>query len=451
MNFKLSKYIHIIDNPEILDSNAILYSTRTGISIELPKTTLDSIMELRFSDIPDEILAKIVQMEVYVPLDQDEMLEILSINKQGVLDEDNELLTYVVQPSGNCQLGCHYCGQLHTSKVMNQEVLDLSYKRIVAKCDALKDTLKSLHITWYGGEPLTGFSALAQLSNRLIEFAKERNLKYSSDIITNGLNLKYSLFEKLVKDHKITNYQITLDGMKEFHDKRRMLKNGGKSFDVIMDNIEEVIASDLYRDKALINFRCNVDTENKENVLEFIDYLKERNILPFVSFYISPIHDWGDNKATIKGISKQDFADFEIEVYMKLIEYDALKSTTLVPERVKKPCMVVSQTSEVFDAFGNISTCWEVPYTPYYDNSRYYSGNILKDEKISTEKAHMRNWFDEIPTNDSWCKSCKFMPLCGGACPKDWYEGTPACPSFKFNIDDRILLKRYVNNLSEAL
>lgn len=445
MNFKLSKYIHIIDNPEILDLNAIIYSTRTGISIELSKTILDDIVALNFSNIPDEIIAKIIQMEVYVPLNEDEMQEILIANKLFVSDDDKHTLTYIIQPSGNCQLGCHYCGQLHTNKVMSQEVLDLSYQRIIQKCNEMDD-IKAMHITWYGGEPLTGMSALSKLSSKLISFANERNLKYSSDIITNGLNLKYSLFEKLVIEHKITNYQITVDGMKEFHDKRRMLKNGEKSFDIIMNNIETVVKSDLYKNDALINFRCNVDSENKATVIDFIDYLQERDILSYVSFYVAPIHDWGDNKATIKGISKQEFADFEIEVYMKLFEYDGLKSKTIVPERTKKPCMVVSQTSEVLDAFGNVSTCWEVPYTPYYDDSIYYSGNITKELNVSTKDAHMRNWFDEIPTNDSWCKSCKFLPLCGGACPKDWYEGTPACPSFKFNIDDRILLQRYINN-----
>jgi uncharacterized protein len=55
----------------------------------------------------------------------------------------------------------------------------------------------------------------------------------------------------------------------------------------------------------------------------------------------------------------------------------------------------------------------------------------------------MRHWYDEIPTNDSWCKSCKFLPVCGGACPKSWYEGNPACPSFKFNIDERLMMKKY--------
>ena len=54
----------------------------------------------------------------------------------------------------------------------------------------------------------------------------------------------------------------------------------------------------------------------------------------------------------------------------------------------------------------------------------------------------MRTWFDEIPNAEYWCKTCKFLPVCGGACPKSWYEGKPACPSFKYNINERLFLNK---------
>ena len=151
MNFKLSEYIHILENEEILGLNSILYSTRTGISIELPNNILKEILAINFKNIPNEILKKIIQMEVYVPSEEIEMQEILNANKLGVYDSDQQMLSHVIQPSGNCQLGCHYCGQLHTNKVMSQEVLDLTFQRITDKCNEMKDTIKALEITWYVG------------------------------------------------------------------------------------------------------------------------------------------------------------------------------------------------------------------------------------------------------------------------------------------------------------
>lgn len=445
MKFKISKYLHVFEDKEILEDNIILFSTRSGVSIELNKELYEKIKSIEIESLPSEIVANLIKSEFYVPEDEDELNEILRNNIMSVKHIDKETLSYVIQPSGNCQLGCHYCGQLHTNKVMKKDVLDLIYQRIESKTNELEETLKKMNITWYGGEPLTGLSALSELSSKLIALAKDKNLKYSSNIVSNALNLKVSTFEKLVNDFQITDFQITVDGMKEFHNKRRFLKSGEESFDIIIENIKNIVKTDLYKEKANINLRCNVDQENKENVLDFIDYLAEEEILPYVSFYVSPIHDWGDNKATIKGISNEEFAELEIEVMMKLLDLKTRFKKMIIPQRNTRPCMVVSKTSEVLDAFGNVSTCWEVPYTPYYENSDYYAGNLLKNKDISSDNVIMRNWFKEIPTNKSWCKTCKFLPLCGGACPKNWNEGTPACPTFKFNINDRLLLQRYIN------
>lgn len=442
MNFRLSKYIHTIEDPETLKDNVIIYSTRTGTTLEIVNGVFQSLKDGEIEKVNADIIASLISAEILVPEFEDELTSVLLKNKAEIANTDSRILSYTIQPSGNCQLGCHYCGQKHTSSVMSNKILDLTYERIKKKVDDLSSTLKELQITWYGGEPLTGLSAIRNFSPKLISLSEEHALNYGAKMITNALNLKYSLFDELVLKHRITDFQITVDGTKEFHDKRRYLKNGNESFNLIINNIKTIVNSETYQKYANINLRCNVDSDNKSNIFEFIDYLEGEGILEHVSFYISPIHDWGDNKATIKGVSKEEFAELEIEVYLALLDKKSRFKPRLIPQPNSRPCMVVSKTSEVFDAFGNVSTCWEVPYTPYYDNSEYYSGNLLKDETVSTEKAIMRDWFDEIPTNESWCKTCKFLPVCGGACPKDWNEGTAACPPFKKNIEDRILLQR---------
>ena len=41
-------------------------------------------------------------------------------------------------------------------------------------------------------------------------------------------------FKKLKKMH-VTDYQVTIDGLPSIHDNQRVLENGGKTFDVIMN------------------------------------------------------------------------------------------------------------------------------------------------------------------------------------------------------------------------
>jgi len=110
--------------------------------------------------------------------------------------------------------------------------------------------------------------------------------------------------------------------------------------------------------------------------------------------------------------------------------------------------MVVHQKSEVYDAYGNIYPCWEFPYTPFYEQEEYLIGNVKLPAETYNTHAKTRDWHEDIKDPNIWCSKCKFFPVCGGACPKSWYEGQPACPSFKYNIEDRLFLAYYLQNNS---
>lgn len=442
MKFKLSRYVYVSQDADIMPDHSLVYVTRTGVAIELPNNHVALLQSGEYEQLSIDLQKKLIRNEVLVPEGEDELKSILEYNKTEV--KDRKTLSYTIQPSANCQLGCHYCGQSHTKHVMNETVADLMISRIEEKIISKGKDISILYITWYGGEPITGLSSIEYNSQRLMQLAAVHNLRYEAEIITNALALKQDLFEKLVTQYKIMDYQITIDGTADFHDKRRMLKNGTASFEIIFNNVVAIALSDFFATSgARINIRCNVDAENKENVFELLEQMNAAGILGKVGFYISAVHDWGDNGASkVHGISKEDFAQFEIEVFMKLQEYKALNPGNLIPQRSTYTCMVVDESAEVFDAHGNISTCWDVPYTTSYFNTPYVSGNLRQVEKVDTSNAIMRHWYDEIPTNDTWCKKCTFLPVCGGSCPKEWNFGTPACPSFKFNIDERLFLRK---------
>lgn len=445
---KLSKYLHISEDEEILPHHKILFSTRSATAVELKNEYVRLLDEKKYEQLPFGILEELVHAEIIVPEEQDELSYVLEYNKASINDSDKKSLYFTVQPSGNCQLGCHYCGQAHSKKVASNDTIELITKRIENKIQAQQDTLKQLSITWYGGEPLTGLNELREISSKAIKLANKYKLNYSADMVTNGLVLKQKIFEELVEVHNVRDFQITLDGTAEYHDKRRKLKTGAASFDIIFKNIKDIVYTDLYQArKARINVRCNVDTQNKENIFELLELLHSEGILQHIGIYVSAVHDWGDliNTTGIHGISKEEFAQFEIDFFLALRNYGALRPGSLLPKRRTQTCMVTSQTSEVLDAFGNVSTCWEIPYTPAYDNTAYYAGNMHQQSQINTADAPMRKWNDEIPNNHTWCKSCKFLPVCGGGCPKSWYSNTPACPSIKFNIDERLFLKKLYN------
>lgn len=108
--------------------------------------------------------------------------------------------------------------------------------------------------------------------------------------------------------------------------------------------------------------------------------------------------------------------------------------------------MAVSKKSEMYDAYGNVFNCTEVSYVPKYKNSDYVLSNLNENSKSLRERP-FNDWNNQLLTNRFPCHTCRMLPVCGGACPKSWHEDMRACPSAKFNIEDRLKLV-YLNSKS---
>ena len=48
------------------------------------------------------------------------------------------------------------------------------------------------------------------------------------------------------------------------------------------------------------------------------------------------------------------------------------------------------------------------------------------------------------------CHECSLLPVCGGYCPKKWYEGVVPCPAFKYNIEQRLLMAYAIGRVTEV-
>jgi uncharacterized protein len=447
--YKLSYYTILSD---VLDEDApkpqrIIYASRTGRAAILFEDQLEKMKANNFSQVPMQVLSGLIEMEAIVPASEDE-LDFLLENNQAAID-DNKVLGFTVQPGASCQLGCGYCGQKHTKDYMDANLSAQMLTRIREKTG--HKPYEELAITWYGGEPLMALKQLRELSPKLIALAEEKGLFYSSNMVTNGLSLKEDIYDELVNTLRVTSFQITLDGLAEYHDNRRFTKEGQKAtFDIIFNNILNIVSrEDFIRSGVEIAIRCNADKENMDGILPFINHLAAHKLQDKIHFYVAPIHDWGDNNVMKnQGISKDELPTREIDWMMELIRLNF--KTSILPERKQIVCMVVDPDAEVYDAFGNVSTCWEIPYTPVYENTAYVIGNLKQPEKIQTEDITMRNWNKDIRLGKTWCKTCQFLPVCGGSCPKNWLEGQPPCPTFKYNMADRLILQYVSKNSSVA-
>jgi uncharacterized protein len=440
MKFKSSFYSVFADSPLKNDGSldTILYSTRTGTAIVITNEQAALMKENSFSDLPSWLLDKLVKAKLIVPEFENEFETCLTENKNFL--SDSQTLSYTIQPTGNCQLGCGYCGQLHRNVTMSQQVMDDVYKRIESFTTNSRFT--HLDITWYGGEPLMAAEEIAILSRRLIALAKEKNIRYTADMITNGFILSGPKLSRLVEECQVKAYQVTLDGLPEYHDKSRPTKQNRGSFEKIYSNIKAFAFSPLFeKNKVGLTIRLNINRFNAEGVIPFMDFLHAEGLTDKVSLDFQGIVDWGNNQASVNSFSITEFATREIEWMVhglnKGFDFDGL-----VPKRQYGVCMVVDKNSEVYDATGNVYPCYELPYTPGFEDGRDLIGNLAAPGKDKNSKdVPLRNWNENVKDPKYGCNTCAYFPVCGGGCPKSWYAGSVPCPSFKFNMDQRLLIQ----------
>lgn len=448
MKYKLSKYVVITDFIDDVLENQLVYSTRSGNVIILNKSTIELLKSATLNTIDFELLDKLITSQIIVPEFENEFETI--IDEFEISKSDNNVLNMVITPSANCQLGCNYCGQIHNKTNISEDLSDKIYKHISNKLTLNNYSL--LDITWYGAEPLMGIKSIKKLSDKFIALSITEKINYSSSMITNGLNLNQKNFNDLVLQMKVTDFQITIDGIKETHDNSRYTKKGKPTFDIILGNIINCVNNPIYeKEKVNITIRVNVHKNNYNDVEKLLELLYNLKIHNKVQMSFAPVHDWGNNSADKEvGLTLEEFSNLEIDWFLKMNELN-FKKQNLIPGRIYGTCMTTSNDAELIDAKGEVSYCWEVPYTPDFESNKdLIIGNVSTDENLykkDTSKHPLRDWYNDIrdkKNNSSNCHSCEFLPVCGGQCPIAWFKDVKACPSFKVNMEDKLILQ-YLN------
>ena len=101
----------------------------------------------------------------------------------------------------------------------------------------LSENCSNLKLCRHGGEPLIAFDNIKRFLNKV---KKDDKIKITThSMVSNGFLLDR---EKCVflNDHNLNSIQITIDGLKENHDKSRVHKSGCSTFNTIINNVENV-------------------------------------------------------------------------------------------------------------------------------------------------------------------------------------------------------------------
>lgn len=174
------------------------------------------------------------------------------------LDDLNLVLMPVEQ---DCNFRCVYCHEDHTKKShMGIDELIILEKFI------REWNPKTFRVDFFGGEPLMNSSFIKEFNSRILDLSNETGFQFnSSSMTTNGYLLNIELFQELLK-LRITTYQITLDGIPEFHNNYRPYIDGKPTFEMIYNNL--VAISRLPKDKFFFSITIRMNFNRQSASLE---------------------------------------------------------------------------------------------------------------------------------------------------------------------------------------
>ncbi len=345
----------------------------------------------------------------------------------------------------HCNLACPYCFQRKNAskfgfltKEMIDKAIDFIYKNEEMIKEKFKLDITSPKISVTGGEPLLLNKENKEAFLHLIKRLNEMNYQYS--ITTNGTNL-IEFSEYFTPGENCRNIQVTLDGPREIHDKRRKYKDGSPSFDIICSNIDFAL-----KQNWKITLRVNLDMNNVAYLSQLADYIIDREFYNNKNFYayVSPVTDHGnlgdyetpkdeaDLLETLLGIvEKKPYIKevFDIKHFrgFNYVERMLIENNPRYPVLFR--CEAV-MGMYIFAPEGDIYMCLESVGDPSLSVGKYSPDLVLNEEIYS-------KWARRNVMNLKDCQNCKIKFLCAGGCSMECINNNTesACMPFLREMD----------------
>ena len=336
----------------------------------------------------------------------------------------------IVMPTYDCNFRCPYCYEQHRLK-NGQEWLEntMSHEMIEAVFAGVENYKSRGYAvgscTLYGGEPF-----LAKNIAVVREIAEHcKSLGLSMDAITNGYDLEEYL--DFLVEYNCKELQVTVDGVGEINDRRRIHKDGKPTYDRILKNVELALQRGVQ-----IHLRVNVGRENLSGIGEliedlrargFIDKEKERTVAgeksergKFLYYFKATNNDLHPEN----NISEQDIIDELMKNGFTAMEAIEVQSQYNVPARTLRHLFTKAELPQpspaycgseqgmlVIDPFGRIYSCWDQVAV---DNTVVgftdeQSGRFM----MNFSKAKWRTRTSDLMPA---CEACPYVFICRGGC-----------------------------------
>jgi uncharacterized protein len=316
----------------------------------------------------------------------------------------NNVLHLILMPTEACNFRCVYCYEDFQYKRMEPWVV----RGVKSWLERRAPELTSLTLSWFGGEPLLARDLVEEMMVDAKRIQDTHGIQQLySNMTTNGYTLTPTVLERLLK-LGVSDYQISFDGPKEFHDRKRLRADGKGTFDRIWGNIE---AARQVSGEFTITVRVHVDHENREAMPKFIDQFATSfaDDQRFDLFIRGLSRLGGPNDSNLDILDGEESA----EVIGRLRDNARARGLKLAESKGGVPiCYASRANSFVVRANGRLNKC-----TVALEHPNNQVGAIREDGTVALDASRMSRWMRGLKTEDPEELGCPMIGYADTASP----------------------------------
>jgi uncharacterized protein len=409
----------------------VLYNASTGSVLRLEGSDADELSALLSGDralVPEDglgpaLTARLRRTGFLVDPGLD---EVAAVQERYWAARGNAPVCLLVTTTMDCNLGCYYCYESRSDDALAVEDVDAL---VAVAAERLgRGGKRTLHVDWYGGEPLMNQDFLEKGSAALQAYCAAVGVRYHASIVSNGTRWPADV-GSFVTRHRIREAQISFDGMQANHDRRRRYRAGYRGAGDSSSFEQAAALVDSLLRHTRVDIRFNADHGNAGDLPEFIGYAGDRGWFdaPFrCVVVVAKLSAYSERSAFLRPheLSPQEFDALQAiaRVMLPPGSQDDQDIVAGFPHPRTSVCGALAPDSAVVGADGLEYRCG----LQVGERDRAVGSLRRQLPVLGQPDAYPdARWWDAFdPTTLPTCSRCSFLPVCWGGCPKRHLDGS---------------------------
>ncbi len=420
----------------------------TGSIVVVSDAGLRLLEELRHGELDScdsESLQRLKEEKLLFASQEEEETYFLGVCRRAWQDfRRHAPRSYTFIVNTHCNFDCPYCFEQEAFRArassLSHEQIEAAF-RIVDRHAAKQAQVQAPTFEIFGGEPLLPGSR--PTLDEIMERISVRG--YKASLQTNGYFLADNVdFFVRHRDH-VALVQVTLDGPRNVHDRRRVPRSGQPTFDKIVSGIEALAREDL---PIHMSIRMNVDRDNVDFLEEMAEIYARQgwSADSRFSFTAAPVDNrsaslkdtvglltWLELFERVLPLSTDvrggpfDISVFKIighfRYYLSTVRQHKQGQPTFVPRVVY--CEAAGLKHLSFHPDGRLYPCPETVGMTELAIGTYHPTFAL-------DRHMAKRWHHQTILHRAQCRACEISTFCGGGCilaalTQNGDASSPAC------------------------